>query len=109
LLQLFLRLRFLLCKKALLVSKLTCRQKATTGDPAVIIFKHRRQSLIGMRNSASLPIISKKKRFLSRFSHEVTADHVEKSLKEQLSLKKSISTRLKIKFNAYTSFHGEPG
>jgi hypothetical protein len=53
--------------------------------------KHRRQPLIGVGNSVSLPINSKKERFkilsVSRFRPEVTADDVEKFLKEQLSLK----------------------
>jgi hypothetical protein len=43
--------------------------------------------------------------FVSRFSPEVTAADVEKSLKEQLSLKSLVCTRLKTKFNAYASFH----
>jgi hypothetical protein len=38
-------------------------------------------------------------------SPEVTAADVEKSLKEQLSLKRLVCTRLKTKFNAYASFH----
>jgi hypothetical protein len=62
-----------------------------------------------VRNSASLPIVSKRERskalFVSRFSPEVMAADVEKSLKEQLSLKRLVCTRLKTKFNAYASFH----
>jgi hypothetical protein len=65
--------------------------------------------LIEVRNSASLPIASKRERskalFASRFSPEVTAADVEKSLKEQLSLKKSVCNRIKTKCNAYASFH----
>jgi hypothetical protein len=56
-----------------------------------------------------LPVISKKERtkalFVSRFSPEVTAEDVHKSLKEQLSLKKLVCTRLKTKFISYASFH----
>ncbi|PNF20526.1 hypothetical protein B7P43_G05329, partial [Cryptotermes secundus] len=43
--------------------------------------------------------------FVSRFSPEVTADDVHKSLKEQLSLKNLVCTRLRTKFNTYASFH----
>ena len=71
--------------------------------------KPRRQPLIGVRNSASLPTVVKKERtkalFVSRFCPEVSAADVEKSLKEQLSLKKLICTRLKTKFNTYSSYH----
>jgi hypothetical protein len=60
-----------------------------------------------VRDSDSLSIISKKERFkaffFSRFSHEVTADDVEWSLKEKLSPKKLFCTIHK-KFNTYTSF-----
>jgi hypothetical protein len=62
-----------------------------------------------VRNSASLPIVSKRERskalFVSRFSTQGTAADVEKSLKGQLSLKKLVCTRFKTKFNAYASFH----
>jgi hypothetical protein len=81
------------------------------GGTVVILAKRRRQPLIGMRNSVSLPIISKRERykalFVSRFSPEVTVDDVEKFLKEQLSLKKLVCTRLKTKFNTYASFHAQ--
>jgi hypothetical protein len=43
------------------------RKKTTIGAPAVIILKHRRQPPIGVRNSASLPIISRKKRLQALF------------------------------------------
>jgi hypothetical protein len=42
---------------------------------------------------------------MSRFSPEVTADDAEKSLKEQLNLKKLVCTRLKSKFNIYASLN----
>jgi hypothetical protein len=65
--------------------------------------------VIGVRNCTSLPIASKKERskalFVSRFSPEVTTVDAEKSLEEQLNLKRLICTRLKTKFNSYTSFH----
>jgi predicted HicB family RNase H-like nuclease len=68
--------------------------------------KHRRQPLIGVRNSPLLPIISKQARykalFVSRFSPEVSTDDVEKSLNEQLSLNMLVCTGLKTKLN--TSF-----
>jgi hypothetical protein len=76
---------------------------------AVNKVKPRRQPLIGVSNSLSLPVISKPGRskalFLSRFRPEVTADDVHKSLKKQLSLKKLVCTKLKTKFNSYSSFH----
>jgi hypothetical protein len=57
----------------------------------------------------SLPVVAKSGRskalFVSRFSPEVTADDVCKTLKEQLSLKKLVCTRLKTKFSTYSSFH----
>jgi hypothetical protein len=43
--------------------------------------------------------------FFSRCSRKVSADDAEKSLKEKLSLKKLVCTRLKTKFNTYASFH----
>jgi hypothetical protein len=80
-----------------------------TAAPAVNTAKPRRQPLIGVRNSTSLPIVLKKERskalFVSRFCPEVTADEVEKSVKEQLSIKKLACTRPKTKFNTYSSFH----
>jgi hypothetical protein len=36
---------------------------------------------------------------------EVTAEDVEKSLKEQLSFKRLVCTRLRTKYNSYASFH----
>jgi hypothetical protein len=69
----------------------------------------RRQPLIGVRNSLALPVIAKPERskalFVSRFSPEVTAEDVEKSLKEQLSFKMLVCTRLRTKYNSYASFH----
>jgi hypothetical protein len=56
-----------------------------------------------------LPVIRKPKRtkalFVSRFSPEVTADEVSKTLKEQLSLKRLVCTKLRTKFDSYSSFH----
>jgi hypothetical protein len=43
--------------------------------------------------------------FVWHLSREVSALDVEKSLKEQLSLKKLVCTRLKTKYNTYPSFH----
>jgi hypothetical protein len=62
-----------------------------------------------VRNSASLPVVSKRERskslFVSRFGPDVTAADIEKTSKEQLSLKRLVCTRLKTKFDAYASFH----
>jgi hypothetical protein len=71
--------------------------------------KPRRQFLIGVSSSLSLPVISKSEKskalFVSRFIPEVTADDVHKLLKEQLSLRKLVCTKLRTKFNSYSSFH----
>jgi hypothetical protein len=76
---------------------------------AVNKVKPRRQPLNAVSRSLSLPVISKPERskalFVSRFSPEVTADDVHKSLKEQLSLKMLVCTKLRTKFNSYSSFH----
>lgn len=85
------------------------KRKPNPGTPVVHATKQRRQPLIGVRNSASLPVISKKERskalFVSRFSPEVTTSDIEASLKEQLRLKNLVCTRLKTKFSSYSSFH----
>jgi hypothetical protein len=64
--------------------------------------------LIGVRNSANLPIVFKKERskalFISRFSPEDLASDIENSVKEQISLKRLGCSRLKTKFNSYSSF-----
>jgi hypothetical protein len=61
------------------------------GVRAVTTVERRRQLLVGVWSSASLPVGLKKERFralfVSRFSPEVTVDDVEKSLKEQFRLK----------------------
>jgi hypothetical protein len=103
---------------------LVTRKKKPTADPAyrgkiaassppaetaaISRIKPRRQPLIGVRNSATLPVVKREKMkalFVSRFSPEVAADDIRKSLEEQLSLKKLACTRLKTKFNSYASFH----
>jgi hypothetical protein len=62
-----------------------------------------------VRNSASLLSISNKERFktlfLFRFSPEIIADDVEKTLKEKLSLQELVCARHKTKFNTFASFH----
>jgi hypothetical protein len=92
----------------------TYRKKTTTNThPAEIAavnrVKPRRQPLIGVGSSVSLPVITKPQRskalFVSRFSPEVTSDDVSKTLKEQLSLERLVCTKLKTKFNTYSSFH----
>ncbi|PNF15465.1 hypothetical protein B7P43_G17548 [Cryptotermes secundus] len=87
--------------------------RTTTSTPAasavVNKVKLHREPLIGISSSQSLPVVKKAERSkalsVSRFSPEVTADDVHKSLKEQLSLKQLVCTRLKTKFNSYSSFH----
>jgi hypothetical protein len=84
-------------------------KRKNTVAPTVKNIKSRRQPLIGVRNSTSLPAVTKKQRtkaiFISRFCPDVTTDDVVTSLKEQLSLKKLVCTRLKTKFSTYASFH----
>jgi hypothetical protein len=92
----------------------TYRKKTATNTShaeisAVNKVKPCRQPLISVSSSLSLPAISKPEKskalFVSRFSLEVTADDVHKSLKEQLSLRKLVCTKLRTKFNSYSSFH----
>jgi hypothetical protein len=58
------------------------KKKPTCGTPTVNTVRQHRRPLIGVRNSASLPIVSKRERskalFVSQFSPEVTAADVEK-------------------------------
>jgi hypothetical protein len=92
----------------------TYRKKTPINTPpadiaAVNKVKPHRQPLIDVSSSLSLPVISKPERskalFVSRFSPKVTADDVHRSLKEQLSLKRLVCTKLKTEFNSYSSFH----
>ncbi|PNF41597.1 hypothetical protein B7P43_G11564 [Cryptotermes secundus] len=72
----------------------TYRNRTTTNPPAesAVVNKviPRRQPLIGVSSSQSLPVVKKAERskalFVSRFRPEVTSDDVHKSLKEQLSI-----------------------
>jgi hypothetical protein len=81
---------------------------ATNTPPAEIpvtrTFRHHREPCIGASSSLSLPVITKPERtkalFVSRFSPEVKADDVSKTLKEQLSLKKVVCTKLRTKFDS---------
>jgi hypothetical protein len=61
--------------------------------------------MIGVWSSSSLPVVEKKVRmkylFVSRFSPDVTATNVEKSLKDQLQLASLACTRLRTKYNSY--------
>jgi hypothetical protein len=54
------------------------------------------------------PVVSKKEMckafFISSFSPEITTVDVDKSLKEQSSLKKLVCTRLKTNLNSYAHF-----
>jgi hypothetical protein len=71
--------------------------------------KKPRMGMIGVRNSSSLPVVEKKVRmkslFVSRFSPDVTATDVEKSLKDQLQFASLACTRLRTKHNSYALFH----
>jgi hypothetical protein len=82
-------------------------KRKNTVAPMVKNIKSRRQP-IGVRNSTSL-LLQKKERikaiFVSRFCPDMTTDDAVTSLKEQLSLKKLVCTRLKTKFSTYASFH----
>jgi hypothetical protein len=65
--------------------------------------------MFGVRNTSTLPVIAKKAKrmslFVSRFSPEVTAQDIEKSLEDQLKISSLTCTRLKTKFSTYASFH----
>jgi hypothetical protein len=49
--------------------------------------------------------VRRKSLFVSRFSSEVTASDVQKSLKDQSQLASLTGTRLETKYNSYASFH----
>jgi hypothetical protein len=73
-----------------------------------ITTKSHKATMIWVRSSSSLPIVAKKIRskalFVSRFSPQVIAHDIEKSLREQLKLASLACTRLKTKFDSYSSF-----
>jgi hypothetical protein len=85
------------------------KEKKSTSSPHAVRVKHRRQPQIGVGSSLALPVVRKPERtkalFVSRFSPEVTAEDLHKSLEVQLCLKKLVCTKLKTKFNTYSSFH----
>jgi hypothetical protein len=68
-----------------------------------------RTLLIGNKNGSSLPTVPKRVRtkalFVSRFSPEVSSADVEQSLKDQLELASLKCTKLKTKYDSYSSFH----
>jgi hypothetical protein len=76
----------------------TYKKKPAPATIPVNAIKLRRQPFTGVRNSATLPIVSRKERskalFVSRFSPEVSASDIENSLKHQISLNILVSTRL---------------
>jgi hypothetical protein len=108
--QLFLPPKYLYVtlKKTNGLKTVTCRKKTTTGGPPVITVKHRWKPFIVVQSPASLPVISKKERFktilVSILSPEVAVRNVEKSLKEQLSLKKLVYLTLKQNFTLTNLF-----
>ena len=68
----------------------------------------RRAPLFGAKGSFSLPTVQKirtKALFVTRFAPGVSSNDVEQSLKEQLELAYLACTKLKTKFNSYSSFH----
>jgi hypothetical protein len=71
--------------------------------------KKPRIAMIGVRSSSSLSVVqkrvSRKSLFVSRFSPDVTASVVQKSLKDKLQLASLACTRLKSKHFSYASFH----
>jgi hypothetical protein len=68
-----------------------------------------RPLLIGNKSGSSLSTVPKRVRtkalFVSRFSPEVSSAEVEQSLNDQLELVSLKCTRLKTKYNSYSSFH----
>jgi hypothetical protein len=71
--------------------------------------KETRTPLFGARSGSSLSTVQKKVRtkalFVTRFSPDVSSADVEQSLKDQLELASLTCTKLKTKFNSYSSFH----
>jgi hypothetical protein len=71
--------------------------------------KSSRMPLFGSKGSSSLPTVQKKIRtkalFVTRFTQDVSSSDVEQSLKEQMELTHLTCTKLKTKFNSYSSFH----
>jgi hypothetical protein len=78
-------------------------------NPVSVASKKSITPIVGVRNTSTLPVIAKKAKrmslFVSRFSLEVTAQDIEKSLENQLKISSLTCTRLKIKFSTYASFH----
>jgi hypothetical protein len=78
-------------------------------NPVSVASKKSRKPMFGVRNTSSLPVNAKKAKrmslFVSRFSSEVTAQDIEKSLEDQLQISSLTCTRLKTKFSTYASFH----
>jgi hypothetical protein len=78
-------------------------------NPVYVASKKSRTPMFGVRNTSTLPVIAKKVKrmslFVSRFSPEVTAQDMEKSLQDQLKISSLTCTRLKTKFSTYASFH----
>jgi hypothetical protein len=74
------------------------RVTTARSPPVATTNKRRRQPPLGARNTPSLSVVSKTSRsialFVPRFSPEVTADDVHKSIVEQLRLDKLVCTRL---------------
>jgi hypothetical protein len=68
-----------------------------------------RTPLFANKSGSSLSVVPKMVRikalFVSRFSPDVTSADVEQSLKDQLELTSLTCTKLKTKFNSYSSFH----
>jgi hypothetical protein len=65
--------------------------------------------MVGVRNSSCLPVIPKqpklKSLFISRLGPDVSALDVENFLQDHLKLSSLTCTKLKTKFNSYSSFH----
>jgi hypothetical protein len=89
------------------IVKRTKAKKETFSNSSQSIKK--KQPMIGVRNSSSLPAIVKrvkmKSPFFSCFAPEVSTTGVEKSLLDQLKLSSLTCTKLKTKFKTYASFH----
>jgi hypothetical protein len=80
------------------------KKETAAGASTVNTAKHRRQPLIGLRNSHFCQQAKSNVLFVSGFTPEFSADDVEKSLKRQLNLRKFVCTRLKTKFNNIHNF-----
>ena len=86
------------------------KKKRNKPDGLPISGTHKsRPAMVGARNSSCLPVTTKKPKlkslFISRLGPDVSASDVETYLQGHLKLASLTCTKLKTKFNSYSSFH----